>query len=157
MKTTFIMVFAIIAVFTATLACSSPRGTSNQQKSEIQEVTFKQLFLTPEKYNGKDILIEGYYYQGWETIVLSDELVYSGKAPEHLIPGGEMLWIEQGVPKEIYDNAYQQQMMGPMERYARVMIKGKFEHGDKYGHVGRFDMQIIPSEVNQLSWSPPVE
>ncbi|MFC1592915.1 hypothetical protein ACFL4C_02760 [Candidatus Omnitrophota bacterium] len=122
-------------------------GCSNQQKSEIQEVTFEQLFLTPEKYNGKDIIIEGYYYHGWETIVLSEELVYSGNAPGHLIPDGEMLWIEQGVPKEIYDNAYHQQTMGPLERYAKVRITGKFEHGEKYGHVGGFDSQIIPFDV----------
>ena len=68
-----------------------------------------------------------------------------------------MLWIEQGVPKEIYDNAYQQEMMGPLERYTKVRIKGIFEYGGKYGHLGGFDSQIIPSEVNLLPWTPPVE
>ena len=132
-------------------------GCSNEQKSQVQEVTFEQLFLAPDQYNGKDIIIEGYYYQGWETIVLSEKLVYSGYAPGHLIPDGEMLWIEQGVPKEIYDNAYQQQMMGPLERYAKVRITGKFEHGEKYGHVGGFDSQIIPLDVELVPWSPPAE
>jgi len=132
-------------------------GCRNQQTYEIQEVTFEQLFLTPEKYNGLDILIEGYYYQGWETIVLSEDLVYSGKAPGHLIPSGKMLWIENGVPREIYDSAYQQQMMGPLEHYAKVRIKGKFEYGGKYGHLGGFDSQIIPSEVALVPWSPPAE
>ena len=68
-----------------------------------------------------------------------------------------MLWIEQGVPKEIYDNAYQQQMMGPLERYGKVRITGKFEHGEMYGHVGGFDSQIIHFEVELLPWSPPAE
>ncbi|MFC2042240.1 hypothetical protein ACFLTV_01910 [Chloroflexota bacterium] len=128
-------------------------GCGKEQATIVQEVTFKQLFLAPDQYNGKDIIIEGYYYQGWETIVLSEELVYSENAPGHLIPDGEMLWIEQGVPKEIYDNAYQQQMMGPLERYAKVRITGIFEHGEKYGHVGGFDSQIVPSEVELLAWS----
>ena len=132
-------------------------GCSNEQKSKVQEVTFEQLFLAPDQYNGKDIIIEGYYYQGWETIVLSEELVYSGNAPGHLIPEGEMLWIEQGVPKEIYDNAYQQQMMGPLERYGKVIMTGKFEYGEKYGHVGGFDSQIIPLDVELVPWSPPAE
>jgi hypothetical protein len=132
-------------------------GCSNEQKSEVQEVTFEQLFLAPDQYNGKDIIIEGYYYQGWETIVLSEKLVYSGYAPGHLIPDGEMLWIEQGVPKEIYDNAYQQQMMGPLERYGKVIMTGKFEYGEKYGHVGGFDSQIIPLDVELVPWSPPAE
>ena len=132
-------------------------GCKSQQVAEVQEITFEQLLITPDQYNGKDIIIEGYYYQGWETIVLSEELVYSGYAPGHLIPKGKMLWIEKGVPKEIYDNAYQQQMMGPLERYAKVRIKGKFEHGEKYGHIGGFDSQIIPLDVELVPWSPPAE
>jgi len=28
-----------------------------------------------------------------------------------------------------------------------------FEHGEKYGHVGGFDSQIVPSEVELLAWS----
>ncbi len=34
-----------------------------------------------------------------------------------------MIWIEKGVPKEIYDKAYQQQMLEPTERYGKVRIK----------------------------------
>ncbi|MFC1991093.1 hypothetical protein ACFLU9_02970 [Chloroflexota bacterium] len=120
-------------------------GCNSQQAAEVQEIKFEQLFLDPDQYNGKDIVIEGYYYQGWETIVLSEELVYSGYAPGHLIPDGEMLWIEQGVPKEIYDKLNQQQQMGP------------FEHGEKYGHVGGFDSQIIPLDVELVPWSLPAE
>ncbi|MFC1873388.1 hypothetical protein ACFLW3_01065 [Chloroflexota bacterium] len=132
-------------------------GCSSQQAAKVQEVAFEQLFLIPDHYNGKDITIEGYYYQGWETIVLSEKLVYSGYAPGHIIPDGEMLWIEQGVPKEIYDNAYQQQMIGPLERYGKVMMTGKFEYGEKYGHLGGFDSQIIPLDVELVPWSPPAE
>jgi hypothetical protein len=127
------------------------------QKAEAKEVTFEQLLSDPEEYSGKDIVIKGYYFQGWETIVLCEELVYSGNAPGHLIPNGNMLWIENGVPREIYDSAYQQQMMGPLERYAKVRIKGKFEYGGKYGHLGGFDSQTIPSEVVLVPWSPPAE
>ncbi|MFC1870631.1 hypothetical protein ACFLYE_05145 [Chloroflexota bacterium] len=127
------------------------------QIAEAKEVTFEQLFSAPEGYSGKDIVLEGYYFQGWETIVLCEELVYSGNAPGHLIPNGKMLWIENGVPREIYDSAYQQQMMGPLERYAKVRIKGKFEYGGKHGHLGGFDSQVIPSEVALVPWSPPAE
>ena len=48
-------------------------------------------------------------------------------------------------------------MMGPLERYAKVRITGKFEHGEKYGHVGGFDSQIIPLDVELVPWSPPAE
>lgn len=125
------------------------------QIAEAKEVTFEQLFLDPYLYNGKDIVIEGFYYQGWETIVLSEKLVFSGYAPGHLIPDGKMLWIEKGVPKEIYDNAYQQQMMGPLERYGKVRIKAKFEYGGEYGHLGQYEYQVIPREMELLIWTPP--
>ena len=66
-----------------------------------------------------------------------------------------MLWIEKGVPKEIYDNAYQQQMMGPLERYGKVRIKGKFEYGGKHGYLGGYDQQITSTETKILPWSLP--
>ncbi|MFC1958787.1 hypothetical protein ACFLV6_02610 [Chloroflexota bacterium] len=130
-------------------------GCTGGKLAQVREVTFEQLFFAPDQYSGKNIVIEGYYYQGWETTVLSEKLVYSGYAPGHLIPDGEMLWIEQGVPKEIYDNAYQQQMMGPLERYGKVRVTGKFEYGGKYGHLGGYDQQITPTETIILPWSTP--
>ena len=44
--------------------------------------------------------------------------------------------------------------MGPTERYGKVRIEGEFEHGEGYGHLGSFDSQITPSEVELLEWSP---
>ena len=98
---------------------------------------------------------EGFYYQGFETIVICEKLDYSGHAPLHLVPEGRMLWIEKGVPKEVYDNAYVQQMLGPLERYGKVRVRGQFEYGGKYGHLGQYEYQIIPSEIELLNWTPP--
>ncbi|MFC2036020.1 hypothetical protein ACFLUJ_07890 [Chloroflexota bacterium] len=121
----------------------------------IPEVTFQQLMSDPNKYNGMNIVIEGFYYQGFETITLCEKLAYSGLAPGHLVPEGEKLWIEKGVPKEIYENAYQQQMLGPLERYGKVKVKGQFEYGEEYGHLGQYKYQIIPIEVGLIMWTPP--
>lgn len=66
-----------------------------------------------------------------------------------------MVWIEGGLSQEIDDKLYQQQMMGPVERYGKVRISGKFEYGAKYGHTGGDSSQIVPSEVELLVWSPP--
>jgi hypothetical protein len=65
-----------------------------------------------------------------------------------------MLWIEGEVPREIYDQVSQQDMMGPTERYGKVRITGRFEYGAGYGHGGGFTAQIVPSEVELLPWSP---
>lgn len=128
-----------------------PLGCSQKQS----EVTFEQLFTSPDKYNGKPIVMEGYYFHGFETIVMAEKLQLSGYAEGHLVPKGRMLWVDGGIPKEIYDRLNQQQMMGPTERFGKVRIAGKFEYGGKYGHLGGFDSEIVPETVELLPWSPP--
>jgi len=124
----------------------------NQEKSG--EVTFEQLFSNPGQYNGHDITLEGFYFQGFEVQVIAESLEYSGYAEGHLVPKGKMLWVEGGVPLEVYNELYQQSMMGPEERYGKVRITGKFEYGGKYGHLGGHVSQIIPSNTELLEWSP---
>ena len=124
----------------------------NNQK--FHEFSFEQWFSEPNQYNGQEITIDGYYFKGFEIIVLSEKLHYSGQAEGHLIPTGRMLWIEGGIPTEIYDSLSQQEMMGPTERYGQIRIKGKFESGGEYGHLGQYDYQIIPSEVWRINVTP---
>ncbi len=123
--------------------------------TEVNELTFDQLFANPDKYNGKTIAIEGFCFHGFEIIVLSEMLEYSGYAPGHFVPKGRMVWIEGGIPKEVYDRLYRQTMMGPEERYGKARLEGKFEYGEQFGHLGSFGSQIFPLEVELLPWSPP--
>ena len=132
-------------------------GCNENQAPKVQEVTFDQLFADLDKYNGNEITIEGFYFHGFEVIVLSESLESSGYAQGHLIPKGKMMWVEGGIPKEVYDKLYQQQMMGPLERYGKVRVKGKFEYGGKYGHIGAYSSQIVPLEVELLMWSLPAK
>lgn len=125
--------------------------------TEVQELTFDQLFANPDKYNGKTITIEGFYFHGFEIIVLGEKLEYSGYAPDHFVPKGRMVWIEGEIPKEVHDQLYQQTMMGPEERYGKVRLEGKFEYGGQYGHLGAYSSQIVPLEVELLPWSPPAQ
>lgn len=147
-----------IAVVTAILACLVSAGTLGCQlpgkEPKAHEVTFEQLFSSPEQFHGKDIILEGFYFHGFETIVLAESLEYSGYAEGHLVPRGRMLWIEGGIPLEIYNQLYQQQMMGPDERYGKIKVKGQFEYGGQYGHLGGYNYQITPSQVEILPWSP---
>lgn len=125
------------------------------------EVTFEQLFTNPSQYNGKDITIEGFVFLGWEVMVLCEQLVPSGYAEGHLVPkerclDGRCLWIEGGIPRDVYDNLYEQNIMtGPPEQYGKVLVRGMFQYGGQYGHVGGYECQIIPSEMKLLPWSPP--
>ena len=118
-------------------------------------VAFEELFSDPDQYSGTDILLEGFYFDGWETTVLSERLELTGRAEGHLWPRGRMVWIENNlILTEVYDQLYQQEMIGPLERYGKLRIRGRFEHGGRYGHGGGFDAQFVPTEVELLPWSP---
>ena len=73
--------------------------TPTSTPTEVQDVTFTELFSSPDQYNG-DILLEGFYFQGFETTVLSERMEASGRAEGHLWPQGQMIWIEGSLPKE---------------------------------------------------------
>ncbi|MFC1894123.1 hypothetical protein ACFLYR_08975 [Chloroflexota bacterium] len=123
--------------------------------AKAKEITFDQLFADPGKYNESKVILEGFYFHGFEVIVLSEQLEYSGYAEGHLVPKGRILWVEGGIPKEIYDKLNQQQMMGPTERYGRIRIGGTFEYGAIYGHLGAYDSQVTPTEVELLPRTLP--
>ena len=127
---------------------TSPEGTL--------VVTFAELFSNPDKYADQDIVLEGFYFDGFETTVLSERLEYTGFAEGHLWLRGQMIWIENNaILKEIYNQFDQQQMTGPLERYGKLHIQGRFEHGGQFGHGGGFSSQIVPLEVELLKWSLP--
>ncbi|MBM3167140.1 MAG: hypothetical protein FJZ94_06815 [Chloroflexi bacterium] len=146
----------LAAILALSLLCLAI-GCSGTQPAETPKVTFDQLFADPARYNGKQVTVEGFYFHGFEVIVLCERLEDSGRAPGHLVPQGKMMWIEGGIPRDAFDQLYRQQMMGPTGRYGKISITGKFQYGDKYGHVGAYQAQIVPSEVLLLPWSPPTQ
>ena len=136
---------------------SVPAATATAVRTgDVQDVTFDELFASPDRYNGRDIVLTGFYFHGFESTLLSEKLEFSGRAEGHLWPRGEKLWVENNaIPREIYDQLPQQQMLGPIERYGKLRIKGRFEYGGRYGHGGGLNAQIVPSDVELLPWSPP--
>ena len=141
----------LIALFLVTLVVFT-FGCNN---SNEHEVTFEQLVSNPNQYDGKDIILEGFFFHGFEIQVIVERLDYSGYSEGHLVPKGEMIWIEGGMPSDVHEAMYIQDMMGPEERYGKVRMTGKFEFGEQYGHLGSYNLQIVPSEVELLEWSQP--
>ena len=147
----------ILAICILLLFGMSIVGCSQPRQPATQEVTFEQLFSNLKQYDGRYVTLEGFYFDGFEIQVITENLEDSGYAEGHLIPNGRMIWVEGGIPKEVYDKLYQQQMMGPEERYGKVRVTGKFEYGGTYGHVGDYSSQIVPSEVTLLMLSQPAK
>jgi len=142
---------SLVKIFILPLLLLSVTGCSQH---DISEATLAQLASDPVRYNGKEITVEGFYFQGFEVQVLAEKLEYSGYTEGHLVPEGKMIWIEGGIPQNIYDELYKQEMMGPEERFGKIRLGGKFEYGQEYGHLGSYNSQIIPSKVELLEWSP---
>ena len=143
------------------LSISFTSGCIGQEHiPDKQSVTFEQLFSAPEEYHEKSILIEGFIFLGFETMVLCEELKYSGYTEGHLVPGERMLWFEGGIPTEIYDQLQEQNMPGdyggtaPLENFGKLEVQGIFKYGGQYGHLGMHKYQITPSEIQLLTWSP---
>ena len=145
MKRVKITLYALIILALPFSACGG--GTP--------ELTVTQLMADAGKYNGKVVVVSGFYFGGFEVMVLCEDLKYSGYAENHMVPEGEMMWVEGGIPSEVHDTLYIQSMMGPEERYGKIEVKGKFETGGQFGHVGAYDSQISPSQVKLLPWSSP--
>ena len=122
-------------------------GYYSLDKFRVQEVKFENLANNPQKYNGHKIIIEGFFFQGWEVIILCERLETSGRAEDHLVPGGLMIWVEGGVPRDVYDLLHKQDMLGPEERFGKVRIHGEFNYGGTYGHLGGFSFRLFP-----LAW-----
>jgi len=141
-----ITITLILLLLTFAFGCSQDRE---------HRVTFQQLFSNPDQYDGKEISLEGFFFHGFEIVVLSEGLGYSEFTQGHLVPKGRMIWIEGKISQNIYDELYKQEMMGPEERFGKVRVSGKFEYGEKYGHLGNYSSQIIPSTIVIVPWSPP--
>lgn len=134
---------AIFLILSASvLSCTGPN------------VTFEDLLSSPEKYNGKDITLEGFYFGGFEASVFSEALKSYGYADGQLAPEGPTIWVEGEIPKDVFDGLYKQQQNGYNERYGKLRISGKFQYGQGYGHLGRFNYQITVKRAELLQWSP---
>ena len=130
------------------MACSTAETPSST--SEVQATTLAELLASPEQYNGREILLKGFYFQGWESNLLSERMEDSGFSEGHLWPTGHKVWVEGSIPSVVYERLHQQDMIGPVERYGEVLMKGIFQTGERYGHLGGFDAQIVPTDVDLL-------
>jgi len=121
-----------------------------------QEVSLEELFAEPEHYDGKDVIIEGFYYGAFEVNVLAERLVYLGLGEGPIVPIGGLIWIEGSIGRATIDSLYwrPEDATYPTEIFGKIRIEGKFEYGEAYGHVGNYDYQITAVSTAALPWSP---
>jgi hypothetical protein len=121
------------------------------------KVAFSDLISNPERYDGKEIIIEGYWFDGFEIVVLAERLEPSSFAEGNLQPGGVKIWIKGGLSEEVSSQLYLQpnNSTGYPAHYGKVELTGKLEYGEQYGHMNAYQYQMTVTESRLLPWAPP--
>jgi hypothetical protein len=122
-------------------------------------LSVSQLASQSEKYNGKTVTAEGFYFEAFEMMAVCEALKPSTVNPGSLAPQGTLIWLEGGIPK-IHDRLYtnpQDAASGYPEHYGKVRVKGKFQSGGQFGHLGAYQFQITVSEAQLLDWTPTIQ
>lgn len=139
----------LFALSTFSIGCSN--SISNQT------ITFAQLISQANKYNGKTVTFEAFYFSGFEISALSESVGPSNSGVWRIVPKGTLIWVESGIAQEIYNKLYGQTdtPSGYTERIGKLRIAGKFETGGKYGHLDAFEHKIAITHAEILEWTPP--
>jgi hypothetical protein len=143
----FVLTVAILGVVFS--GCGS--GNSNQT------LTFSQLISQANKYNGKTVTLEAFYFSGFEISALAESVGPSTSGVWRIIPTGTLVWVESGIPREIFDKLYRQSdtPSGYTEHIGRLKVTGEFATGGKYGHLDAYQYKIAITEAELLEWTPP--
>lgn len=122
-----------------------------------QPVTFSQLISQADRYNGKTVTLEAFYFSGFEISALSESVGPAGFEPWRIVPTGTLIWATGNVSPELFDQLYAQTFTpsGYTERLGKLKITGKFETGSRYGHLDAYQYRITITDAELLEWTPP--
>ncbi len=120
-------------------------------------IPFSQLISRADRYNGKTVTLEAFYFSGFEIAALSESVGPSTSGGWRIAPTGPLVWVEGGIPKELYDELYTQTITpsGYSEHIGRLKVTGEFETGGRYGHLDGYSYQISITSAEMLDWTPP--
>jgi hypothetical protein len=144
--------WALLLVLSVLLA-----GLSGCSRGADQPLTFSQLISQAEKYNGKNVTIEAFYFSGFEIQSLSENVGTASSGPWRLVPTGALIWVEGGITPELQNRLYGQTTppSGYTEHIGKLKVSGLFQSGGKYGHLDGFEYQIKITRADILEWTPP--
>jgi hypothetical protein len=120
------------------------------------KVAFSDLISNAERYDGKNIIIEGYWFDGFEIVVLAERLEPSNFASGNVQPGGVKIWIKGGLSEEVSSQLILQpdNPTGYPAHYGKVELTGKLEYGGEYGHMNAYEYRLTIAESRLLPWNP---
>ena len=144
----FLMTFILgLAVLSLVLS-----GCGSQGKS----VNFSQIISQPDQYNDQTVILDAFYFSGFEISALSESLEPSGSSTGNLVPAGTLIWVAGGLSQALYKSCIPRPntASGYAERFGKMRIAGKFESGASYGHLNSYNYQITITSALPLEGTP---
>jgi hypothetical protein len=145
----YLFIFSVFALCVLALPGCTPEEESSS------EVSFADLAANPQDYNGKEITIEGYWFDGFEIAVLAERLEPSSFVEGNVQPAGIKIWAT-GLSGEVSNKLYLQEndYTGYPAHYGKVELTGILEYGGEYGHLNSYSYRITISESKWIEWNP---
>lgn len=124
--------------------------------SQVEFVDFSHLTSQPDQYHDQTIIMDAFYFSGFEISTLAESLEASGPSNGRLVPAGALIWVAGGISQALYEKLYTQTdtPSGYLERFGKMRIAGKFESGGKYGHLNSYNYQITITSAIPLEGTP---
>jgi len=67
-------------------------------------VTFSQLISQTDRYNGKAVTLDAFYFSGWEISALPESVGPSSSGTWRIVPVGTMVWVAGGIAQELQNS-----------------------------------------------------
>ena len=125
--------------------------------NDTDRLTFDRLISQADKYNGKTVTLDAFYFTGFEIAALAGAVGPSTSGPWRIVPTGTLIWVKSGAPQDVYNRMYIQTdtPSGYAEHVGKIRVTGTFETGSKFGHLDAYQYQFSISSAELLDWSPP--
>lgn len=122
---------SLLTVWLLLLLVSCGRGAGH--------VPLYELLERPERYQGEEVTVLGYYYQDDEQRLLVIGM-RTDDGYQNPVPLGDPIWVD-GMPREVLDSL----VFATGTYYGMVEIRGRFETGGRFGPRGDIPSRIVVS------------
>jgi hypothetical protein len=127
-------------------------GCAGETTTAVSPVTFSQLTSEPDKYNNKVISIQGFWFDGFEIVVLAERPEPASYPVGNVQPAGTKIWVQGGLPEEVRRELVLQpdNPTGYPAHYRKVELTGTLEYGSKYGHMDAYQYRLTIQSAKTL-------
>jgi hypothetical protein len=139
-----------------TISLDSDNGTD-------QDVTFPELISQADKYDGRGVTLEAFYFFHESDInALADSVAPAPSGEGKVVPVGTIIRVRGQLYRGLLNQLYSQDPLPGMSphytiHFGKVRMTGKFETGVKEGDPGAPEYQITVISAEVLEWTPPPE